>query len=136
LDAIELARAIVRRTGEPAPRHLGIGALALARLGHTEEARDALAESTPLFAAETWLALGDREQTRACVREAYPRAWADGPPYAHWYQLERCRELLAELGEPEPQLPPFEPVPFEAEIRAAIEKLKAKRAKEKADTGP
>jgi hypothetical protein len=136
LDAVERALSLVRRTGAPSRFYQGIRALALARLGHAEEAREALAESDPLFAAETWLALGDREQARECALEAYPRAWGDGPPYAHWYYLKRCRELLAELGEAEPRLPPFdpakvEPVPFEAEIRAAIEKLKAQRVKTK-----
>jgi tetratricopeptide (TPR) repeat protein len=138
LDAIEGALSILRKTGQPSQEYVGIRALALARLGHTTEARDALAESDPLNAAEAWLALGDREKARECVLEAYPRAWADGPPYARWHDLKRCRELLAALGEPEPRLPPFdpasvEPVPFEAEVRAAIDKLKAGRVKTESD---
>jgi tetratricopeptide (TPR) repeat protein len=147
LEAIEHALSLVRRTGEPAADYLGIRALALARLGQAE-AREALAEAAevwdgrrPLFpvcAAETCLVLGDREQARAFVRQAYPLAWADGPPYVRWYELKRCRDLLADLGEPEPQLPPFDParvqpIPFEAEIRAVIDKLKAQRAGEKTD---
>jgi tetratricopeptide (TPR) repeat protein len=148
LDAIEHAFSIVRRTGTPVPDYLGIRGLALARLGHTTEARETLAEAEevwdgllprfPLFAAEAWLVLGDRNQARESIRQAYRSAWADGPPYIHWYYLKQCRELMAELGEPEPQLPPFdpdkvEPIPYEAEIRAVIERLKAERAKEKAD---
>ena len=77
-------------------------------------------------------ALGDREQWRVCALNAYRWAWADGPPYVHWYELERSRALLRELGEPEPQLPPFDPsrvkpIPYEQEIRAAIAELKAER---------
>jgi tetratricopeptide (TPR) repeat protein len=143
LEAIEQALAVTRRTGSPAPGYFGIRAQALARLGFPAEAREALAEAEeiwdgrlpafPRFAAETYLALGDREQAREWVRRAYPLAWADGPPYIRWYELKRCRELMAKLGEPEPQLPSFdrtkvEPIPFEAEIRAVIAKLKAERA--------
>jgi tetratricopeptide (TPR) repeat protein len=140
LAAIEKALAITRRIGAPAPAYLGLRALTLARLGQTSEARETLAKAEEiwngrlpdflLFAAETWLTLGEREQARVFVRQACPLAWADGPPHIHWYYLKRCRELMAELCEPEPQLPPFdpakvEPIPYEAEIRALIEKLKA-----------
>jgi hypothetical protein len=64
---------------------------------------------------------------------AYRRAWGEGPPYIMWYDLARSRALLRELGEPEPQLPPFDPskvkpIPYEAEIRAAIAKLQAEKA--------
>jgi tetratricopeptide (TPR) repeat protein len=148
LHAIEHALSIIRRIGTPVPDYLGIRSLSLARLGQTAEACDSLAEAEdvwkgwtpqfPLFAAETRLALGDRGQAREFARQAYSVAWADGPPYIHRYYLKRCRELMAELGEPEPQLPPFdpnkvEPVPYEAEIRVVIERLTAERAKEKAD---
>lgn len=144
LDSVEQALSIARRIGKPTPDYLGTRALALARLGRSAEARETLAEAEdawngrtpqcPLRAAETWQALGESSQARKFVQQAYPLAWADGPPYINWYELKRCRELMAELGEPEPQLPPFdpakvEPIPFEAEIQAAIERLKAERAK-------
>ena len=85
-----------------------------------------------LLAAEAWLVLGDREQARTCALSGYRWAWSDGPPYIHWYYLERSKALLRELGEPEPQLPPFDPskvkpIPYESEIRAAIAKLKAEK---------
>ena len=145
LEAIEQALAITRRTGEPTQNYLSLRALSLAHLGRTSEAREALAEAEeiwngrlphfPLFAAETWLVLGDREQASKFIRRAYPLAWADGPPHIRWYALKQCRELMAELSEPEPQLPPFdlakvEPIPYETEIRALIEKLKAKATEE------
>ena len=49
----------------------------------------------------------------------------DGPPHSHWYELKRCREIMAELSEPDPKLPPFDPstiklIPHEAEIRVFI----------------
>jgi hypothetical protein len=75
------------------------------------------------------------------------RAWAlaglgrtadarEGPPYIDWYALEHSRAVLKQLGQPEPQLPPFDPskvppIPFEKEIRAAIERLTAERAEAK-----
>jgi hypothetical protein len=79
--------------------------------------------------------LGDHDQARACALNAYRRAWGEGPPYIRWYGLERSRTLLRQLGESEPQLPPFDPskvppVPYENEIRAAIERLRAKREKD------
>ena len=149
LEAIERALSIARRTGSPAPAYLAIRATALARLGLLGEARETMADAEetwngrlPQFArlaAEACLALGDRARACGFVRKAYPLAWADGPPYIHWYELKRCRELMAELGEPEPVLPPFDPAkvetfPFEADIRAVIAKLHAERAAKEAET--
>ena len=56
-------------------------------------------------------------------------------PYVSWWDLQRCRAVLEALGEPGPQLPPFDPskatpLPFEAEVRAFIAELKAKKKKE------
>lgn len=142
LDAIDRALALARRQGVPASGDLALRAVALAGLGRAGEARETLAEGEetmlrgysrfPLFASQAWLALGDHDQARRHLRLAYPLAWADGPPHVHWYDLQRCRELMAALDEPEPQLPPFdparvEPVPHEAEIRSLIEELVAKK---------
>ena len=100
-------------------------------MGRVADSRAELANGQQRrYAAEAWLVLGDREQARTCALNAYRSAWGEGPPYIIWYDLERSRALLRELGEPEPQLPPFDPskvkpIPYEAEIRAAIAKLKA-----------
>ncbi|MEE8301582.1 MAG: hypothetical protein V3S24_04005, partial [Candidatus Tectomicrobia bacterium] len=82
--------------------------------------------------AETYLRLGDQDQARAYALEAYRHAWADGPPHVGWWELERTRTVLAELGEPEPVLPPFdpsrvEPVPYEDAIRDFIEEERHRR---------
>ena len=87
------------------------------------------------FAAEAWRILGDHEKALICALKGYHWAWSEGPPYIYWYELERYRALLSELGKPEPQLPPFDPskvnsIPFEAEIRAAIARLKAEKESE------
>jgi len=66
--------------------------------------------------------------------EGYKKAWADGPPYSFHRQLETCRTVLQKLGEPEPQLPPFDPdkikpFPYEAEIRRLLAEHAAKGGK-------
>jgi hypothetical protein len=107
----------------------------LARVGRPDDARLELqAGEQRLYAAETHLLLSDRAQARTCALHAYRWAWGEGPPYIRWFDLERSRALLRQLGEPEPELPPFDPakvppIPFEKEIRAGIEKLRAEKAR-------
>lgn len=79
-----------------------------------------------------WQAIGDLEQAKHHALAAYKRAWADGEPYVHRYELTKATALLNELGVPVPNLPPYdpakdEPFPWEAEVRAAIEKLRAEK---------
>jgi tetratricopeptide (TPR) repeat protein len=133
LEAIEQALQISRRLGTPDPNGHDLRAWALARLGRKDEARAALEEGKQgsYFAPEAYLVLGDRATAHECVSKAHRRAWGEGPPHIRWYDLERCRAILAEMGEPEPQLPPFDPakvppIPYEKEIRAAIDRLRAK----------
>ena len=138
LQAIENALSIVRlESGFPAQEYPGIRALSLARLGQTAEAREVLEEAVDSWTGRLpsflysprrpgWPSATERK-AREFVRRAYPLAWADGPPYIHWHELNRCRELMSSLGETEPQLPAFdpakvEPIPYEAEIRTLIEK--------------
>jgi hypothetical protein len=47
---------------------------------------------------------------------------ADSPPWCWHWELQRCRAVLQALGEPEPQLPPFDPakvkpLDYQADIR-------------------
>ncbi len=139
LEAIDEALKIVNRTGTPRPKYHDLRAWALARLDRAPEARAELANGEKRrFAAEAWRSLGDLEQMRCCALNAYRWAWGEGPPYINWYGLERSRALLKELGEPEPQLRPFDPskvqpIPYEAEIRAAIARLKAEKESESRD---
>jgi tetratricopeptide (TPR) repeat protein len=134
LKAVEQALQITKKLGMPRPHLHDLRAWALACVGRIADARAELAAGQQrLFAAEAYLVLGDRERARECALNAYRKAWGEGPPYCYWYYLERSKALLQQLGEPEPQLPPFgaskvPPIPFEKEIRAAIERLKAERA--------
>lgn len=87
----------------------------------------------PLMLARLWLALGDIEAATAHALAAYRWAWADGEPYVHRFDLTQAGALLDELGVPRPELPPYDPekekpFPWEAQVRAAIEKMEAKKA--------
>ncbi len=86
------------------------------------------------YLALLWLALDDRAKAEHHALAAYRWAWADGEPYVNRYELTKTTELLNTLGVPIPNLPPYdpakdEPFPWEADVRAAIEKLKAEKAK-------
>jgi tetratricopeptide (TPR) repeat protein len=82
---------------------------------------------------QLWQMLGDLDQAKHHALAAYTWAWADGEPYVNRYELTKSTELLNELGVPIPNLPPYdpakdEPFPWEAEVRAAIEKIRAEKA--------
>ncbi len=82
--------------------------------------------------AQLWLALGDHERAKHHALEAYRGAWGDGEPYVFRYGLTKTTELLQEMNVPIPVLPPYdpakdEPLPWEANVRVAIEKLRAKK---------
>jgi tetratricopeptide (TPR) repeat protein len=94
------------------------------RQGRADEARELLGEvwepaevgPYPLFHAEALNLLarierdaGHRDAAVAAATDAYRKAWCDGPPYAYHWGLRDAKQLLAELGAPEPDLPPFDP---------------------------
>ena len=86
--------------------------------------------------AQLWLALGDHTQAKHHALAAYKWAWADGEPYVHRYGLTQTTELLRQMNVPIPNLPPYdhandEPLPWEADVRAAIEKLRAENEAKK-----
>ena len=57
---------------------------------------------------------GSSEAAVEAATEAYRLAWCDGPPFAYHWGLEAARELLAELGAPEPDdLPPYDDSKFD-----------------------
>lgn len=82
--------------------------------------------------AMLWLGIGDADQAKHHALAAYTRAWADGEPYVHRYELNKTSELLQQMNVPIPTLPPYapandEPFPWETDVRAAIEKLRAEK---------
>jgi len=83
--------------------------------------------------ARLWQAASDLDQARKHALRYYRWAWADGEPYVRRFELERACKLLAELNEPEPQLPPFDPskrlrFDWEDEVEAAIARLEQQKA--------
>jgi hypothetical protein len=79
-----------------------------------------------------WLALGDLDQAQHHAIAAYRWAWADGEPYVNRYELTKTTELLQQMRVPIPTLPPYDPAqdkpfPWEADVRAAIEKLRQEK---------
>jgi hypothetical protein len=140
--------ALRRGDGEAAQRHferylemqqkvrLSVGgargglALALLMQGKHEAARAQLEAGTDsLSAAEVWLALNEPERAKAAALKAYKELWGDGVPH---YDLSRARAVLEALGEPIPDLPPFdeatcEKLPYDDEIIAFIEEQEAKK---------
>jgi tetratricopeptide (TPR) repeat protein len=131
-DAIQMARDVgLSDPGAEAER-----GLSLARLGRTAEAEAAALSAERGTSggalAELWLALGQPDKARDHALSGYKWAWADGPPYYHHWDLERCRAVLRELGEPEPVLPPYdpakiEPLPYEADINRLLEEHAKKK---------
>jgi len=84
------------------------------------------------YLAMLWLAIGDHDQAKHHALAAYRWAWADGEPYVHRYELTKTTELLQQMRVPIPTLPPYdpaqdEPFPWEVDVRAAIEKLRAEK---------
>lgn len=115
-----------------------------ARLGNLQPAEDLvqrLDHLTPvvhgnLSVAELYLAIGDLAKAHKYALSGYQSAWGKGAPYANSQLLERCRRILKELKEPEPELPPFdstraEPVKFEAELSAYLEELRKRKPTKK-----
>jgi len=106
---------------------------------HLEQLSDAHREAEQLakakeFAhrplAELWLAMGECEHAKKHALAAYEWAWADGEPYVNCYELNQAHALLGKLGVEIPSLPSYNPakdekLPWEDEVAAAIEKLRA-----------
>lgn len=120
-------------------------ALARQQAGQLDDAR---AEAERLQAAgvngyalaKLWQAAGNLVQAGAQALATYRWAWADGEPYVRRFALDRARQLLAELGEPVPQLPPYDPASFrrfdwQDEVEAAIAEIETEKAKRDADEG-
>ncbi|MEZ5942864.1 MAG: DUF4062 domain-containing protein [Planctomycetaceae bacterium] len=84
------------------------------------------------YLAMLWHELGEAKEAKKHALAAYKWAWADGEPYVDRYELTKSEELLEQLGIPIPELPKYdetkdEPFPWEAEVRAAIEKLRREK---------
>ncbi|MFH1923279.1 MAG: hypothetical protein ABIP48_25740, partial [Planctomycetota bacterium] len=56
---------------------------------------------------------GNSQAAVEAATQAFELAWCDGPPFAYHWGLEAARKHLAELGAPEPDLPPFDESKFD-----------------------
>jgi len=84
-------------------------------------------------ATEVYRAMGDTDKATENAVNAYEIAWADGPPYINWYELETAKAHLDALGVPYPDMPAFDEskmdkLPYEDELRAYLEELKKEKA--------
>ncbi len=66
---------------------------------------------------------GNHDAAVNAAIEAYRLAWCDGPPFAYHWGLQKAKAHLAQLGVPEPMLPPFDESKFEPLPEVEIEPL-------------
>jgi tetratricopeptide (TPR) repeat protein len=133
-EAVSMARA-VGQTDADAETQLALARFQLGELADPRREAEQLATArrpSHRALADLWLALGDREQATKHALAAYKWAWADGEPYVHRYELNKARALLEKLGAEIPNLPPYDPakdekLPWEDDVAAAIEKLRAEK---------
>jgi hypothetical protein len=136
-EALRMARE--RRLPDPtAEAGLALAKLNLGRFPDTESARQEAerlsAQRDPhhRYLAHLWHALGDHPQTRHHALAAYRGAWGQGEPWVFRYELDKSAQLLREMQVPIPDLPPYDPAadppfPWEAKVRAAIERLRGEQ---------
>ena len=132
-EAVRMAREVVR-VDAGAETRFALAKINLDQLADRRQEAERLANAKrpahrPL--AELWLAIGDHEQAKKHALAAYKWAWADGEPYVHRYELNQSQALLEKLGVEIPKLPSYdadkdEKLPWEDEVAAAIDKLRAK----------
>jgi hypothetical protein len=142
-EAVRMARE-VGQSGAKAEAQFALAKFHLNQLPNPRHEAEQLAKSKApahRVLADLWLAIGDAEQAKKHATAAYKWAWADGEPYVHRYELNKARAQLERLGAEIPKLPPYDPakdekLPWEDELTAAIEKLRAeKEIEEAAKTG-
>jgi hypothetical protein len=133
-EAVRMARAIGKTDALPETQ------LALAKF-HLQQLPDPRREAEQLAKARTrssgtladlWLAIGEIEEAKKQALTAYKWAWADGEPYVRRYELNKATTRLKQLGVEIPKLPLYdaakdEKLPWEDEVVAAIEKLRAEK---------
>jgi hypothetical protein len=139
-EAVSMARS-VGQTDAAAETQLALSKFQLGQLTDPRREAEQLAKARrPSHRAlgELWLAIGDHEQAKKHALAAYKWAWADGEPYVHRYELTKARALLEKLGAEIPNLPPYDPakdekLPWEDDVAAAIEKLRAEKEAEEVE---
>lgn len=137
-EAVSMARA-VGKMDVTSETLLALARLKLGELSDPRYSAEQLAAAKDVSSwalGELWFAIGDVEQSRKHALAAYRWAWADGEPYVRRYELDKAKALLEKLNVAVPKLPVYdaakrEKFPWEDELVAAIERL---RAEEKAES--
>jgi len=132
-EAVRMAREVGQTNAEAEPL-LSVDRFHLHQLPDPRHEAEQLAGANYIFhrgLAELWLHIGDVEQASQHALAAYELAWADGEPYVSRYELNKASALLEQLGVEIPNLPCYDPtkdakLPWDDEVVAAIEKLRAK----------
>ncbi|MEZ5387331.1 MAG: DUF4062 domain-containing protein [Prosthecobacter sp.] len=138
-EAVRLARDTRSIIDADSETGLALAKHHLGQLANPREEAERLAQlrdPAHRLLAQLWLALGDTAQAKRHALAAYKDAWADGEPYVNRYELTQTTELLQQMNVPIPDLPPYDPakdekLPWEDEVRAAIEKLRAEKEAKK-----
>jgi hypothetical protein len=96
-------------------------------------------DSGSLAIAELWHELDQRDCAVKAALLAHERYASEGEPYVNRYYLDRTRALLTKLGVTLPEVPKYDPAkakiyPWEKDVRAFIDKLKAERKKKEQST--
>lgn len=136
-EAIRMAREIGQTDAESETR-LAMAKHQLGQLTDPKHEAGRLAKLKEPFhrgLAELWLEVGDEIRAKEHALAALRWAWADGEPYVNRYELDKSSALLRRLQLEVPKLPPYDPerdekLPWEEEVVAAIEELRAEKAKE------
>ena len=141
-EAVRMAHEVGQRDAT-SETYLALAKFHLNQLSSPRQQAEELAAATVInyqALAELWFAIGDLGEAKEHALEAYKHAWADGEPYVRRYELNKSRALLEQLGTTIPDLPPYDPakdekLPWEDELVAAVEELRAeKTAKNAAHT--
>lgn len=135
-EAVRLARDTRSVVDAPSETGLALAKHHLGQLANPREEAERLAKlrnPAHRLLSQLWLALGDTKQAKEHALAAYKWAWADGEPYVNRYELTQTTELLRQMNVRIPNHPPYDPakdekLPWEDDVRAAIEKLKAEKA--------
>ena len=136
-EALQLAVTLAHKAGKVDRRSEVRLALAKQRLGELPEIHQLIDQFSQSIEdnchrefAELLLTTGDTERAKEHAFLAFTRAWADGEPYVHRYELTKSAELLNRLGAHTPQLTNYdfsadEIFLWETEIDKAIAKVRS-----------
>ncbi len=144
IESLREAVRMAREVGQDEPGSEAYLALAKLRAGEGANAREEAErlsgkpDRSALSVATLWDALGDRDKAEKHALRAHRWAIADGEPYVYRYELDQECALLRDLGVAPPETPVYdpskdEPFPWEKDVVAALEELRAEKRDKEAE---